>query len=66
MKLILTFGMPDQRVADFITIELTPLSMARITATFYAECKLKLGDLELMGTSKLISYHGLELLVLAM
>ena len=40
--------MPDQRVADFITIELTPLSMARITGTFYAECKLKLGDLELI------------------
>ena len=41
-------------------------SMARITGSFYAECKAQLGDLELMGTSELISYRGLELLVIAM
>jgi hypothetical protein len=40
--------------------------MARINGSFYAVCKAKLGDLELIGTSELLFYHGLELLVLAM
>ena len=41
-------------------------SMARINGSLYAVCKAKLGALELIGTSELLFYHGLELLVLAM
>ena len=41
-------------------------SMARSSGSFYAVGKARLGDLELIGTSELLFYHGLELLVLAM
>ena len=41
-------------------------SMARIDGSFHAVCKAKLGALELIGTSELLCYHGLEMLVLAM
>ena len=41
-------------------------SIARINGSCYDVCKAKLGALELIGTSELSFYHGLELLVLAM